>query len=182
MSEPFIGQIQAFGFNFAPRGWAKCDGQLLSISSNSALFSLLGTMYGGDGRTTFGLPDLRGRVIIHHGTGPGLTSRTQGARAGNETTILTEANLPAHNHNVRATARCVTTAGDTNVAVDNVWSKDAGVSAATYSTSAPDADMENDAILVQQDNIGTGTGHTNMQPYLVLNYCIALVGLFPSRN
>ena len=182
MSEPFIGQIQLFGFNFPPRGWAECDGQLLSISQNSALFSLLGTMYGGDGRTNFALPDLRGRVPMHNGNGPGLTSRTQGSESGNENTILTEANLPVHNHNVTATARCVTAAGDTNIAAGNVCSKDLGVSPATYSTATADADMANEAIAVQQNNIGAGTSHSNMQPYLVLNYCIALVGTFPSRN
>ncbi len=98
MSDPFIGQIQTFGFNFAPRGWARCDGQLLPISSNSALFSLLGTTYGGDGRTTFGLPDLRGRAALHQGQGPGLSNRNLGQRAGAENTTLTVNQMPSHNH------------------------------------------------------------------------------------
>ncbi|MCB0630228.1 MAG: phage tail protein, partial [Lewinella sp.] len=101
--EPFLGQIQPFGFNFPPRGWAFCDGQLLAISSNTALFSLLGTMYGGDGRTTFALPDLRGRSIVHIGTGPGLSHITQGEKGGRENVTLTTANMPSHNHAVRAT-------------------------------------------------------------------------------
>ena len=100
--EPFIGQIQAFGFNFALRGWAKCDGQLLPISSNSALFSLLGTIYGGDGRTNFALPDLRGRMAIHEGSGPGLTKRALGSKGGVESVALSVNQMPAHSHRVIA--------------------------------------------------------------------------------
>ena len=102
MSEPFIGEIRIFGFNFAPRGWALCDGQLLPISQNSALFSLLGTIYGGDGRTTFALPDLRGRAALHEGTGPGLSPRQLGQRSGSETNTLTVNQLPPHTHQARA--------------------------------------------------------------------------------
>jgi len=124
--EPFIGQIQPFGFNFAPRGWAKCDGQLIAISSNNALFSLLGTTYGGDGRTTFALPDLRGRVSIHHGSGPGLSSYRLGQKGGTERVTA------------KRGAGRITRAGN--------------------------------------------QGADNRQPYLALNWCIALVGVFPSRN
>ena len=104
MSDPFIAEIIMFGGNFAPRGWAFCDGQLLSISSNSALFSILGTTYGGDGRTTFGLPDLRGRVAMHPGSGPGLTQRRLGEKSGMETVTLTTNQIPSHNHTATATA------------------------------------------------------------------------------
>ena len=100
MSEPFLAEIRIVAFNFAPRGWATCDGQLLPISQNQALFSLVGTMYGGDGRTTFGVPDLRGRVPIHRGTGPGLTPRTQGQSGGSETNVLNVNQLPAHSHTI----------------------------------------------------------------------------------
>ena len=174
MSEPFIGEIRIFGFNFAPRGWALCDGQLLPISQNSALFSLLGTIYGGDGRTTFALPDLRGRAALHFGNGPGLTSRSIGQKFGSEEHTLTVDQLPSHTHQPRAVAGD----GNTNVASGSVWSKDAGVSSATYSTHAPDADMSADAIA----NTGGGRSFDNMQPFLVVNFCIALFGIFPPRN
>ena len=121
MSDPFVGEIRTFGFSFAPRNWAKCDGQLLSVSQNTALFSLLGTTYGGDGRTTFGLPDLRGRVSLHQGSGPGLLNRPIGQRAGTQTNTLSTSQLPSHGH----AANCVSGAGNTNVAAENVWSKDA---------------------------------------------------------
>lgn len=178
MSDPFIAQIMMFGGNFAPRGWALCDGQLLAISSNSALFSILGTTYGGDGRTTFGLPDLRGRAPIHPGNGPGLTSRRLGERGGAETVTLNETQIPAHNH--PGTARCFNGAGDSNEAAGNTWSTDLGVSSATYNSSAPDADMAANTITTQ--NTGGNQSHGNMQPFLALNYIIALVGVFPSRN
>jgi microcystin-dependent protein len=174
MSEPFIGQIQMFGFNFAPRGWAFCDGQLLPISQNTALFSLLGTTYGGDGRTTFALPDLRGRVPIHEGQGAGLSDYRLGQRAGAETTTLSIANLPAHNHAASAAGP----AGNANDAIGNIWADDAGVSSATYSSGAASGTMRADAI----GNTGGGQAFDNRQPYLTVNFCIALVGLFPSRN
>lgn len=175
MSEPFIGQIQPFGFNFAPRGWAMCNGQLLSISQNTALFSLLGTIYGGDGRTTFGLPDLRGRVSLHFGTGPGLSPATIGERGGAEAVALTSAQLPAHNHPAMAKAA----AGNANTAVNNIWSADAGNQSATYSNAATGLAAMNAAAI---GNAGGGQAHPNMQPYLVINWCIALVGIYPSRD
>lgn len=186
MSEPFIGQIQMFGFNFNPRGWAQCDGQLLPIAQNSALFSLLGTIYGGDGRTTFALPDLRGRVAIHQGSGPGLTNRTIGSRSGSERVTLNETQIPSHDHvaSATSTANAVTPAGNANVAEGNVWANDAGVSSATYSSATANATMGDGAISteVNVQNAGGGQSHENMQPFLTINFCIALVGLFPSRN
>ena len=182
MSDPFVGEIRPFGFTFAPRGWALCNGQLLSIASNSALFALIGTNYGGDGRVTFGLPDLRGCAAMHFGTGPGLTPRSIGQRGGSETNTLSVSQLPAHNHVVTATARCRDGAGNINTAAGHVWSDDAGVSSATYSSEAPDDNMAGNAIDTSCANTGGGGSVNNMQPYLVINYCIALVGIFPSRS
>jgi len=174
MSEPFIGEIRMVGFNFAPRGWALCDGQLLAIAQNTALFSLLGTTYGGDGRTTFGLPDLRSRVPMHAGTGPGLTPRQLGAKFGLETVTLNVSQLPAHTHAAQASSG----SGNANSPIGRIWSKDAGVQSATYTGNAPDGSMAANAI----GNAGGGQAHDNMPPVQVVNFVIALVGLFPSRN
>ena len=119
-SEPFLGQIQPFGFTFNPRGWANCDGQLLQISQYSALFALLGTTYGGDGRTTFALPDLRGRVAIHTGTGPGLSPRSMGQRSGTEYNYLTVNQLPAHNHTASATLHATDGRGNRSAPGGNI--------------------------------------------------------------
>jgi microcystin-dependent protein len=174
MSEPFIGEIRMVGFNFAPRGWALCNGQLLPIASNEALFSLLGTIYGGDGRTTFGLPNLQGRVPMHQGAGAGLTPRVIGETAGQEAVTLLESQLPAHTHKARASSL----KGNTNSPVGRVWSKDAGVQSATYTSSAADADMGPSAIA----SAGGGAPHDNMPPYLVVNFVIALQGIYPARD
>jgi len=190
MSEPFIGQIHMFGFNFPPRGWAKCDGALLSIAQNTALFALLGTTYGGDGRTTFGLPDLRGRVPIHQGTGPGLSPRSQGSKSGLEQTVLTESNLPSHTHTAESTsastAHVVTPAGNSNDAANNFWADDAGVSSGTYHSGPANAAMNSESVTTVTtttlEATGNGTPHNNMQPFLTVNFCIALTGIFPSRN
>jgi microcystin-dependent protein len=178
--EPFIGQIQMFGFNFPPRGWAFCDGQLLPVAQNTALFSLLGTTYGGDGRTTFALPDLRSRVAIHQGQGPGLSSRRIGERSGLENTSLNVANMPAHTHvasdpQMRATANPANTTDPSNAAL---------AIAPAYNDSSPAATgMDASSIEhPQAGSAGSGTATNNMQPYLTINFCIALVGIFPSRN
>ena len=174
MSEPFIGEIRMVGFNFAPRGWALCNGQLLSIASNNALFSLLGTIYGGDGRTTFALPNLQGRVPMHYGSGAGLSPRLIGEAAGQEAVSLTEAQLPAHTHKARASSL----KGNTNSPVGRVWSKDAGVQSATYTSNAADADMAAGAIAPA----GGGQPHNNMPPDLAVNFVIALQGIYPARD
>jgi microcystin-dependent protein len=166
MSEPFIGEIRMVGFNFAPRGWATCDGQLLPINQNTALFSLLGTFYGGDGRTTFGLPDLRGRVAVHRGTGPGLSSYQIGGKGGVETQALTIGNLPAHDHDIRGSSGAQTTNRTTGA-----YQADGN----SYSTSE-------DTTMGATASAGSGLAFDNRQPYLVTNYVIALQGVFPSRN
>jgi microcystin-dependent protein len=174
MSEPFIAEIIMFGGNFAPRGWAFCDGQLLAISQNTALFSLLGTTYGGDGRTTFGLPDLRGRVPIHPGTGPGLSTYRLGQKGGTETVQLNVNEIPSHTHTARGTSSRAT---DQDPA-GNVWAKEAVGATAVYASGNADTSLHTSAIA----NTGGSQGHTNIQPYNCVNFIIALVGLYPSRN
>jgi microcystin-dependent protein len=166
MSEPFLAEIRIVGFNFAPRGWAFCDGQILPINQNQSLYSLLGTTYGGDGRTTFALPDMRGRVPIHVDS-----SHREGQKSGEETVTLTAAQMPDHKHALQASSATATI----NTA-----------SGSFLSDSAPN-EIYSDAQNVNMNagavfNVGGGQAHNNMQPYLALNFCIALQGLFPSRN
>jgi microcystin-dependent protein len=182
MSDPFLGQITIFAGNFAPRNWAFCDGQLLSINQNQALFAILGTTYGGDGRTTFGLPDLRGRVAIGKGQGAGLSSYPLGSRGGQERVTLVETQIPSHDHTAASVANAVMPAGNSNDAVNNFWADDAGVSSGTYHTGPANAEMNASAISTTVNNAGGGQNHENRQPYLAMNYIIALQGLFPSRN
>jgi microcystin-dependent protein len=168
MSEPFLGEIRIFGFNFAPRGWAFCNGQLLAISQNTALFSLLGTTYGGNGQTTFALPNLQSRVPVHFGQGPGLSSYSLGQAAGVESVTLIASQLPAHNHTVNASTQSDITGNPTG---------NFPAGGASYDTTANTT--MNGAM------VGGGGGnqpHENLQPYLALNFCIALAGIFPSRN
>jgi microcystin-dependent protein len=172
MSEPFLGEIMIVGFNFAPRGYALCDGQLLPINQNQSLYSLLGTTYGGDGRTTFALPDLRGRTPIHFGNGSGLTPRTLGAKSGEENQTLSAAQMPQHTHTVQASP----TAADTPLPAGNLLGTTAA--ADVYN---PAGNLQNMSAASVVSN-GGGQAHTNMQPYLTLNFCIALRGVFPSRN
>ncbi len=167
--EPFIGQIQLFGFGWAPTGWALCNGQLLSISANTALFSLLGTTYGGDGRTTFGLPDLRGRVPVGQGQGPGLSSVDLGEQAGVESVTLTVQQLAQHGHGVSATA--------------NSTSKSPADAVPGFNPNNP-AFGPTDGTAMAQNMIGlTGNSqpHENRQPFLGACYCIAVEGIYPSR-
>lgn len=170
MSEPFLGEIRNFGFNFAPRGWASCQGQLLSISSNTALFSLLGTLYGGDGRTTFGLPDLRGRSAISFGQGGGLSNRTQGEVGGTEQVSLTGNQVGPHTHEVTASSQGGSKSPAGSVPAYNADSANYG--------GATDLVMGSSMI---KPNAG-GQPHDNMSPYLVTNFCIATEGIFPSRQ
>ena len=172
MSEPFLAEIKLFGGNFAPRGWALCNGQLLAISSNTALFSLLGTMYGGDGRTTFGLPDLRGRVPISPGNGPGLSSYTQGQKGGVEDVVLTTNQIPSHSHTAVAKAAIGV---DADTPAGNAWSN-----GEIYSSGAPTETMNGGAITVS--NAGGNQSHENRPPFLAVHYIIALQGVFPSRS
>jgi len=168
--EPFIGMVILFGGNFAPRGWALCDGQLLPISENTSLFSILGTTYGGDGRTTFALPDLRGRVPLHPGHGPGLTQRTLGEKVGNETVALSAAEMPSHSHAMNVA----------NVPADNGRpSGDMfGQTQIFTATATPTATLNAATIA----NNGGNEAHDNMQPSLGINYIIALQGIYPSRS
>jgi microcystin-dependent protein len=176
---PILGQIQAFGFNFAPRGWAACDGQLLPINQNQALFSLLGTIYGGDGITTFALPDLRGRSPMHIGHGPGLSSRSIGQRSGQEQVTLNILEIPSHNHVASGTVKANNQPGDEDSPEDNFSAAHAGDE--NYSAAA-NATMAAGGLAVTVGNNGGNQPHTNLQPYLVINWCIALQGIFPSRN
>ncbi len=181
--EPFIGQVMLFAGNFAPRNWAFCNGQLLPISQNTALFSLLGTTYGGDGRTTFALPDLRGRAAMHAGTGPGLTPRPLGQRSGTETVVLSETQIPSHFHSIAGTASIQVGAEGKGVALhDSPTNNFLGSITDGYRDTGSGATMNANAIGGTTGNTGGSQAHNNMQPFLVLNYIIALQGIFPSRN
>lgn len=172
MSSPFIGEIRMFGCNFAPRSFAFCQGQLLSIAQNTALFSILGTTYGGNGTTNFGLPDLRGRVPIHPGAGGG-GNYVLGELGGAETQTLSAAELGSHTH----TPAGSTATPDAASPANNYW---AAGGSQIYATSAtPSATMHANAL---GNSSGGGQPHSNMQPYLATNFCIALFGIFPSRN
>jgi len=174
MSEPFIAEIRIFAGNFAPRGWAFCNGQLLPISQNTALFSLIGTTYGGDGRSTTALPNLQGRAPMHPGRGPGLTARRLGQKGGIETVTLSEAQMPNHNHTLNSTRD----AGEQGT-LTNVVSLAQSAGGAMYQTSATGLTAMSASAT---DPNGGGQAHNNMQPFLTLNFIIALVGLYPSRS
>jgi microcystin-dependent protein len=179
-SEPYLGQIQTFGFNFAPRGWAFCDGQLLAISQYQALYSLLGTTFGGDGQTTFGLPDLRGRVAVHVGTGPGLPFVTWGQKGGNYQGVLNVNHLPSHTHTATATVHAFSGQGSQEGPEGNVLAYDRRET--QYSGSAPDVTMNAESATITVGNAGGGQSFSIMQPYLGVYHCIALQGWYPSRN
>lgn len=170
MSEPYVGEIRMFAGNFAPRGWAFCDGQLLAVSQNDALFSLLGTIYGGDGRTTFGLPDLRGRIPIHAGHGPGLSERRLGAKGGEENVTLTVNQLPSHNHPANGAGGGAAQAAPAGnlVGSDRVT---------MYGTL-----LRPDSLGASISSVGGSRSHSNLMPFLCVNFIIALVGIYPSRH
>ena len=170
MTQPFLGEIRIFPYNFAPRGWAFCNGQILSIAQNTALFSLLGTTYGGNGQTTFALPDLRSRVPMHQFQGPGLSDRSLGEQSGTETVTLISTEMPQHNHLFNASNNDATdSAPQGNVP--------ALIPSGGYNAS-PNTQMNPTAVAIA----GGSQPHNNIQPYLVLSFCIALSGIFPSRN
>ena len=168
MSEPFIAEVRLLGFNFAPRGWAFCEGQLLPISQNTALFSLIGTTYGGDGRTTMGLPNFENRMPMHAGRGPGLTDTRLGQRQGAANITLGVTQMPAHTHTVAADNGDATLQDPTNEEV---------ASAPVYHTTAGTENMASQTVRSE----GGGQAHENKSPYLNVSFAIALVGLYPSR-
>lgn len=167
--DPFIGEIKTFGYNFCPRGWAETNGQLLPIAQNAALFTLLGTTFGGNGQTTFGLPDLRGRVIVAPGQGGGLTQRTIGEKSGVEAVTLTIGEIPAHNH-----AISVKQGRGVQTSATGSFLGESGIYRSTGTSLALNAATVNPT--------GGNQPHENMQPYLVMITCIALEGIFPQRN
>ncbi len=172
MTEPFVGEIRMFAGNFAPRSYAFCSGQLLSIAQNTALFSLLGTTYGGNGQTTFALPDLRGRIPIHRGQGPGLSNRDLGSTGGTESVTLSVNQIPAHSHPARSA-----TGGNSITPVGNYWSTDPGGNSAGFH-AAHDGSTMGSVI----GPAGGSQPHDNLQPFLCISFIIALEGIFPSRN
>ncbi|MEL7059703.1 MAG: tail fiber protein [Acidobacteriota bacterium] len=170
MSEPFVAEIRIFAGNFAPRGWAFCNGQLLPISQNTALFSLIGTTYGGDGRTTTALPNLKGRAPMHPGRGPGLTSRRLGQRGGVEMVTLSEAQMPSHTHGLIGSGE---DGASTNPARQYIGAGNDMFRAPSNLASMADASMP---------SAGGSQAHNNLQPFLVLTFIIALVGLYPRQS
>ncbi|WP_370175032.1 phage tail protein [Leeuwenhoekiella palythoae] len=186
--EPFIGQIILFGGNFAPVNWAFCNGQLLSTSQYQALFSILGTTYGGDGKTTFALPDLRGRAPIGMGHGPGLSSRREGEIGGTENTTLITPNIPAHNHAINPT----TVKASSQTATEQVPGTNGANTLAAPTANGRPAEGYNDAVpdvslntsnggILLTENTGGNIPFNNMQPFIAMNYIIALYGIFPSK-
>jgi microcystin-dependent protein len=171
MAQPYIGEIKMFGGNFAILGYAFCNGQLMAIDQNDALFSLIGTTYGGDGQTTFGLPDLRGRIPLHVGTGPGLSPRTLGEASGTETVTLTTNQLASHNHTVVADSNL----GPSGNPQGNIV---AGTAANPYNATAVNNQMGNQAI----GQTGGSQPHDNIMPYQCVTYIISLYGIYPPRN
>ena len=186
---PFIGTVTPWAPNFAPRSWAFCDGQLLLINQNQALFSILGTTYGGDGRTTFGLPDLRGRVAVHPGTGPGLPTVSLGEKTGQENVALSTPTLAPHNHPATGDVAVMATTDDGTTVNPSATDRLAaaklqmvGIDVNRYSGAAADTSLGGLSATASVDSKGGGSTHTNVQPSLGINYIIALQGVFPSRN
>lgn len=180
--DPFVGEVRAVGFNFAPRGWALCQGQLIPIQQNTALFSVLGTYYGGNGTTTFALPDLRGRAVVNLGQGPGLSNYVQGQVSGTENVTLLQPNLPAHTHAVAGTSRVAanSTPGNQTSPANNFLG-DSGNTVTQYGEES-DGTLMSPALITGSTIVaGSGTPHNNMMPYLVTNYIIALTGIYPPR-
>jgi microcystin-dependent protein len=171
MADPFVAEIRIFGFNFAPTGWAQCNGQLFPISQNTALFSLLGTTYGGDGKSTFALPNVQGNAPMHPGQGPGLSLHDLGETGGSDFVTLLESEMPAHSHALRASL------DDADLAIPAPTRSLAKASSNLYLAANPNTQMAPEALTPA----GGSLPHNNLMPYLVLNFCIALQGVFPSR-
>ena len=169
MADPFVAEIRMFGFNFAPTGWAQCNGQLLPISQNTALFSLLGTFYGGDGKSTFALPNLQGSSPVHQGQGQGLSEYFLGQQGGSEFVTLLQSEIPVHTHGFMASEETVNEALPTNFFF--------GAGETRYAAPAAVTQMAPQALSVA----GGSLPHNNLMPYLVVNFCIALQGVFPAR-
>jgi microcystin-dependent protein len=172
MADPFLAEIRIFPFTFPPKNWAFCNGQLLPISQNTALFALLGTVYGGDGKSTFALPDFQGCAPMHPGQGPGLSARDHGESSGSSTVTLIASEMPAHTH----VATASTMAGTTQVPTNQMLA--AGVGVAPYGTGTPTTAMSPQSIAPA----GASVPHNNMQPFLTFHFCIALQGVFPQRS
>ena len=188
MSEPYLGQLMCVGFTFNNRGWSNCDGQILPINQNTSLFSLFGTMYGGDGRTTFGLPGLQGRVPIHVGQGPGLPDYRQGSSGGSPTVTLNVTEIPAHGHNLfngtgnnqaNITLHGIETPANSQDPEDNVLGQ-----ALNFHSGTANVPLGSSAGTIggQTALTGGGQSHNNMQPYQTLRWLVAMVGVYPSRN
>ena len=175
MADPFVAEIRIFPFNFAPKGWAWCDGQLLPLSQNTALFSLLGTTYGGNGKSNFALPDLQGRAPMHPGQGPGLSLHDLGETGGSETVSLLESEIPSHSHSMRASGDPADNNLPTNTAMA---AKPVGRGNNLYITAVAPAQMNFSALAPA----GGDQPHNNMMPYLTFYFCIALQGVFPPRG
>ncbi|MBY0304104.1 MAG: tail fiber protein [Sphingomonas sp.] len=178
MSDPFLGEVRMFGGNFAPRDWAMCNGQLISIAQNSALFSLIGTIYGGDGQVTFGLPDMRGRLPISQGQGPSLSPRTMGERAGSETVTLLPNNLPAHSHSFNVYNVPATTSTPGPTVLPGVGTGGGRMYVVPAGATTTPVQLAPAAVLPA----GSSQPHNNLMPALCVSFIIALQGVFPSRN
>jgi microcystin-dependent protein len=174
MADPFVAEIRIFPFNFAPKGWAFCDGQLLPLSQNTALFSLLGTTYGGNGKSNFALPNMQGNAPMHPGQGPGLSLHDLGEVGGSQTVSLLESEIPAHSHSMNAS----TQDGLDNHAAANLLAQGIGILQYTDANTGPFTTLNPNAL----PPAGGDQPHNNMQPYLTLNFCIALQGVFPPRS
>ncbi len=181
-TEPYIGSIALFAGNFPPKNWAFCQGQIMNIAQNTALFSILGTTYGGNGTTTFALPNLQGRVAIGAGQGPGLSNYDLGQTGGSESVTLGTSQMPAHTHALSLGLNVKNLAGNSRTPVGNVLANEAGGVVAPYSTASPDNTMAAGAVSGTAATAGSSSPVSIVQPLLAINYIIALYGVFPSRN
>lgn len=178
MSDPYIGQITLFAGNFAPRNWMLCNGQILSIAEYDTLFALIGTTYGGDGVTTFALPDLRGRLPVHVGTGAGLPTIYLGVRDGLENVTLTSSQIPQHTHSLSSLAASGAAATGNATNTSPIGNRPASGAAKVYAVTAPTTPLNTASL----ENTGGNQAHPNLMPYVCVNYIIAVFGIFPSRN